>query len=447
MFSRLRLRLTLLYLAAALLLTALIDSGVYALLRYSFQTSTDQALERKIELNAQSVVLTEATATATGIARAGEDEEDVEGAGGEEDEGPAAVSRSVQEEEEPGYDAELAPIFLVPLDDGGNSASATPGAPAPLAPNEDALQAATETGRDLRTFIGSDGTRYRILTVRVTTSTGDVYLQAGRSLADQEAILRRSFLGMLVFSALITLLLGWASWLLAGRSLVPAQIAWERQQAFVANASHELRAPLTLLRASAEVAERKLPEGSPSRPLLEDVLRETDGMARLVEDLLLLSRLDAKAVRLNLQPVDLALLLREVGGPFERVAAEHGLRFELDALPVRALGDGARLRQVILTLLDNALRHVPDGGWIRASCEEDGNHAVVLVSDNGSGISPEHLTHVFERFYRADDQGSTGSGLGLSIAHGLVQMMHGEIRLESPPGQGTRVTVRLPVAH
>ena len=90
-----------------------------------------------------------------------------------------------------------------------------------------------------------------------------IYLQAGRSLADQEVILRRLLIGILAYSALATLLLGWGSWLLAGRSLVPAQQAWEKQQAFVANASHELRAPLTLLRASAEVAQRKLAPESP----------------------------------------------------------------------------------------------------------------------------------------------------------------------------------------
>ncbi len=443
MFSRLRLRLTLLYLAAALLLTALIDGGVYTLLRYSFQSSTDQALERKVELNAQRLDPAEAVSTPTMKAGGGEGESDE----GEEGKGAAAGSRSSEGEGEDGYDAELAPIFLVPLSDDGNLAPATSLAAVPLSPDEDALQAATESGRDLRTIVHPDGTRYRLLTSRVTTASGDVYLQAGRSLADQDAILRSTLLGMLAFSALITLLLGWGSWLLAGRSLVPAQEAWERQQTFVANASHELRAPLTLLRASAEVAERKLPPNSPSRPLMEDVLRETDVMARLVEDLLLLSRLDAGAVRLDVQPVDLAALVRDVAAPFERVTEDRGIRLEAEATRVVALGDAARLRQVVLILLDNALRHTAAGGWIRVSSAEEGEQAVIIVSDNGSGIAPEHLPHVFERFYRADEQGSTGSGLGLSIARTLVRAMQGEIHLESRPGQGTLVALRLPVAR
>jgi signal transduction histidine kinase len=438
MFSGLRLRLTLLYLMAALLLTALINGGMYALLRYSFQAATDQALQRKVELGAQSLGLTAATATPQGLTSTG-DSEDGEGA--------SAGSNPAEDEEEDRYDAELAPVFLVPLDALGNVVSVAAGAAAPVSPDENALQSATESGRDLRTIVQSDGSRYRLLTTRVPTASGDVYLQAGRSLADQDAILRRSLLGMLAFSALIALLLGWGSWLLAGRSLVPAQAAWERQQAFVANASHELRAPLTLLRASAEVAERKLPADSPSRPLLQDVLEETDAMARLVEDLLLLSRLDAGAMRLDLQPVDLAVLLNDVAAPFERVADDRGIRLEVEAVPTMALGDRARLRQIILILLDNALRYVPAGGWIRVSGAEEGGHAVVTVSDSGSGIAPEHLPHVFERFYRGDPHGSSGSGLGLSIARALVQAMRGEIHLESRPGDGTRVTLRLPIAR
>ena len=155
-------------------------------------------------------------------------------------------------------------------------------------------------------------------------------MQAGRSLADQEAILRRSLLGMLTLSSVSVLLLGWGSWLLAGRSLVPAQEAWDRQQAFVANASHELRTPLTLLRASAEVAQRKLDPTSPSRPLLEDVLREADHMAGLVEDLLLLSRLDAGSVRLEVGPVSVDDLLKEVVAPVERLADDRQPRVGID---------------------------------------------------------------------------------------------------------------------
>ena len=435
MFRRLRLRLTLLYLLAAMLLTALINGGVYILLRFSFQAAADQALERKVALGAQALGLATPSARQPGFS------------GTEDGEGEPGASVWTQPEAAEGedrYDAELAPVFIVPLDALGNPVSVAAGAAAPVAPDEDALRAATGSGRDLRTLVLPDGSRYRLLTTRVLTPSGDVYLQAGRSLADQEAILQRSLLGMFILSAVIVVLLGWGSWLLAGRSLVPAQEAWEKQQAFVANAGHELRAPLTLLRASAEVAQRKLGPASPGRPLLEDVLREADHMAGLVEDLLLLSRLDAGSVRLESEPVDVGDLLRDVAAPVEHLAQDRSLRLELNATPAWARGDRARLRQVVLVLLDNALRHVPAGGWIRVECKQEGQTAILTVTDNGTGIAPEHLPHVFDRFYSGDAGGSTGSGLGLSIARSLVQAMHGEIRIESRPGEGARVTVSLP---
>ena len=262
MFRRLRLRLTLLYLLAAMFLTALINGGVYTLLQYSFQAAADQALERKVALGAQTLGLA-STRTRAPEANGSEESDD--------ELGPSGSPPAEGGEGEERYDAELAPVFLVPLDAEGKPVSVSAGAPAPVAPDEDALRAAVSSGRDLRTVELLDGSRYRLLTTRILTPSGNIYLQAGRSLADQEAILRRSLLGMLALSSISVLLLGWGSWLLAGRSLVPAQEAWDRQQAFVANASHELRTPLTLLRASAEVAQRKLGPSSPGSPLLEDV--------------------------------------------------------------------------------------------------------------------------------------------------------------------------------
>src|SRR5262249_41127920 len=126
-------------------------------------------------------------------------------------------------------------------------------------------------------------------------------------------------------------LLGFGSWVLAGRALRPAQEAWGRQQAFIANASHELRTPLTLLRASAEVVQRGLPAAeTDSRELLGDVLQETDHMSRLVEDLLLLSRIDAGRLQVERQAIPLAELLPEVGRQVGRLAEEKGVHVEVD---------------------------------------------------------------------------------------------------------------------
>jgi signal transduction histidine kinase len=495
MFSRLRLRLTLLFLLAGMVLTALIAGGVYGLLRYSFETATDQALQRKVELGAIGLqvqpTLPPALEPAPQPTRKptreptreptlqptrpssgeSEDSEDAgvtvrtSGGGGsdaaatgqsEDSEGGGLASpatggggsgaAATGEHEDDRYDAELAPIFLVPLDAQGRIVGSTVGTAPPLAPDAAGVSAAESTGSDWRTLVQPDGTTYRLLTKRVLTSAGPVYLQAGRSLADQQRILQQLVLWILGLSAVTTLFLGWGSWWLAGRSLGPAQQAWERQQAFVANASHELRTPLTLLRASAEVAQRRLPQASPSAPLLQDVLRETDHMAALVEDLLLLSRLDAGALPMDIAPLEVAGLFNGLESSAIQLAQERGVSLTFEAGQARVLADPVRLRQVLLVLIDNALRHTSSGGQVRVEAKPGLKTVRLVVRDNGSGIAPEHMPHVFERFYRADPERSSGSGLGLPIARSMVLGMHGEIHLASTPGQGTAATVTLPAA-
>jgi signal transduction histidine kinase len=242
------------------------------------------------------------------------------------------------------------------------------------------------------------------------------------------------------------LLLSASSWWLAGRSLRPVQQSWERQQTFVANASHELRTPLTLMRASAEVALRGLPhQDADRRELLGDVLHETDHMSKLVEELLLLSRLDAGRLNVDRQPIAVPDLLADVQRQIGRLADERGVRLCAGALSGVVLADPTHLRQVLLIVLDNALRHTPKGGQVQIESQARGRQIAIVVGDTGAGIAPAHLPHVFERFYRADSaRGSNGSGLGLSIAKGLIEAQHGQIMIASEQGKGTQVTIMLP---
>jgi signal transduction histidine kinase len=240
---------------------------------------------------------------------------------------------------------------------------------------------------------------------------------------------------------------GAASWWLAGRSLAPAHAAWEKQQAFVANASHELRTPLTLVRATAEVAQRGLPTDDARHGMLGDILSECDHMGRLVEDLLLLSRLDSHALRLQRHPLEASELLTDVQRQVGRLAGEQRVRLDLGSVNGRLLGDPARLRQVLLILLDNALRHTPAGGRVTLAAAPAGRSVEITVADTGTGIAPEHLPHLFDRFYRADPaRGGEGTGLGLAIARSLITAQGGQISVHSQSGSGTTVTVRLPAA-
>lgn len=346
------------------------------------------------------------------------------------------------------YDAELAAIYVLPLDAAGSVLFDPNSIAPPLAPDAAALSVALATGNDLRTVTAPDGQRVRLLTYRLTRPDGPAALQLGRVLNDQDQVLRQLMLGLLALSAVSVVLIGAASWWLAGRALQPAQAAWERQQRFIASASHELRTPLTLIRASTEVALRGLdPADGDSRELLDDVLAESDHMRRLVDDLLTLTRLDSGRLQLNPIDVDLAVLLAETQRQTARLGDERGVAVSLGDAAGVVRADVDRLRQVLLNLIDNALRHTPPGGSVCLAASPQGRGVRICVSDSGCGIAPEHLPHIFERFYRADPaRGREGgnAGLGLSIARGLVEAMGGQIGAESVVGRGTTVWMVLP---
>ena len=220
----------------------------------------------------------------------------------------------------------------------------------------------------------------------------------------------------------------------------------EAQKRFVADASHELRAPLTAIQGNLEILQRFPHMRQADRQAaLDEATREAQRLARLVNDMLALARGDAGA-QLHREPVGLGNLLREVFEEAHHLA--DGYRFELGDLPdLWAQGHRDRLKQVLIILLDNAFKYTPPGGTIRLELAEREGRAQVRVSDSGIGIAPEDLPHVFERFYRVDEsrsQQSGGSGLGLSIAKWIVEQHGGEIWLESAPGQGTTAVVELP---
>jgi len=230
--------------------------------------------------------------------------------------------------------------------------------------------------------------------------------------------------------------------------LSPAERAWKQQQAFIANASHELRTPLTLIRASAEVALRGQPGGR-QEELVTDILHESDHMSHLVEDLLLLSRLDSNRLELDRRAIALPELLADLQRQMQRVAQQQGVGLVLEQAEGQVMADPTRLRQVLLILLDNALRHTPPRGEIRLKAEARRELTCITIADTGSGIPKEHQRYVFERFYQVDKSRTGeghGSGLGLSIAKGLVEAQGGRIALESAAGKGTVVTVELPAA-
>jgi signal transduction histidine kinase len=218
---------------------------------------------------------------------------------------------------------------------------------------------------------------------------------------------------------------------------------------FVANASHELKTPLTSIRGYAEALADEPPEDM-RRQFLGSIVSNTLRLQRLVDDLLDLSRLESGGWTANIETVLVGEVVEEA---WEMVAplAEHALEFDVRG-EAAVLGDRQGLVQVFRNLLANAVRHTSEGGHVEVAVESSDRRSGVLVSvrDDGEGIPAQALPRIFERFYRADSSRARhvgGTGLGLAIVKHLVSAMQGEVWAESELGRGTTVWIELPVGE
>ena len=233
------------------------------------------------------------------------------------------------------------------------------------------------------------------------------------------------------------------------RAMRPVQDAFERQRTFIADASHELKTPLTLIRADAEVLARGLTDPD-RRELAEDLIAETDRMSAVLSDLLVLARLDAGKLAVERVPFDLAAAIAEAAERFAaRAVAERKELETRTSGKVPACGDAKRTGQILAALLDNALRFTPPGGLITVDGSARDGRVEATVTDAGPGIAPEHLPRVFDRFYRAEaartrSEAGGGTGLGLSIARELARAQGGELTAANAPEGGARFTLSLP---
>jgi signal transduction histidine kinase len=226
--------------------------------------------------------------------------------------------------------------------------------------------------------------------------------------------------------------------------------AFERQRRFTSDASHELRTPLSMLVSRAGMALERQRSLAEYEEVLRAVRDEGLHMGRIVNDLLMLARADAGDALALTERLDLAELVDSVAEAMSPNAATRKISLSVATeAGIDALGDQTRLTQLLVNLVDNALAHTPAGGRVELSASRDGGHAVLQVTDTGTGIAAEDLPHVFQRFFRAHgdrSRESGGAGLGLALCQSIAQAHGGEIKLESEPGRGTRVTVRLPRA-
>ncbi len=248
-----------------------------------------------------------------------------------------------------------------------------------------------------------------------------------------------------------TVLATLAGFFLAERTLRPVRKAWQRQVDFVADASHELRTPLAVIQSNLDIVLDHSNEGVlDNLEWINNAHNEARRLSKLVADLLTLARSDSQAAALHMDDVDLSALLDHLVELFQTVAQAGELSLTQEIEPnIHIQGDKSRLHQLFVILLDNACKYTNPGGSIYLSLASQKGGAIVRISDTGQGIDEQDIDRVFERFYRADKarerDGASGAGLGLAIAKWVAEAHGGKIQLQSQVGQGTTVTVQLPL--
>jgi signal transduction histidine kinase len=327
--------------------------------------------------------------------------------------------------------------YTISWSDGTGSSAGGPGGK----PNRASALTALAHGSDMRT-IERKGVTTRIFSLRLTPQLA---VQVARSMEPEEDALHGLLAFMLLGSAASIALAAAGGWFVAGKSLAPVVDAFERQQVFVADASHELRTPLAVIRANAEYLQQEQPESEEAA----EILTETDRLTALVDSLLALARGEGGATADR--PLDLGEIVTASAQAMQPLAADRKVALDVETVPgLEVRGNPDQLRQLVVILVDNALRYTPEGGRVSVEAHRNDGTAVVAVRDTGIGIDRAALKHVFERFYRADEarnRADGGAGLGLSIAEQLVNDHGGRISAESAPGRGSTFTVSLPLGH
>jgi len=267
-------------------------------------------------------------------------------------------------------------------------------------------------------------------------------------IAQRENLLRTLVLALVATGFVCLILSLLASIFMANRALLPIQRAWQQQKDFLADASHELRTPLAVIQTNLEIVMKSPDETVASQDKwLSNIQEESEQMAALVNSLLFLARADSQQQMLTKALFALDQAAAGAAAPFTGIAAAKGLELEVAVGSEATLcGDENRVRQVIGILLDNAIRHTPQGGKVSLQLLRSDNKAMMIVADSGEGIDARYLDKIFDRFYQVDSSRfKGGAGLGLALAKWIIEHHGGRIQVASTPGSGTRFTVELPL--
>lgn len=252
-----------------------------------------------------------------------------------------------------------------------------------------------------------------------------------------------------LIDVILLIVLGMGSYILAGHTLRPIKVALEAQKRFSADASHDLRTPLSVIMTESEVALAN--ENSTTSDYVEalsNVLGEAQDMSRLVEDLLLLARIDTARSISNKKEITIKEIIEPMIVSAKKQADQKHIALSISSIPDAIItADEHHIRRALKNIVQNAIRYTPESGSIAVDVVKDSHHILIKIKDSGIGISEHDLPHVFERFYKAEHARSdtSGSGLGLAIAKEAVLHHNGEIDIQSEINKGTVIRLKLPL--
>jgi signal transduction histidine kinase len=260
----------------------------------------------------------------------------------------------------------------------------------------------------------------------------------------------RILLRLIGFNVIVLFAAGFSSYWLAKRTLEPIEAAHHQQKRFTSDVSHELRTPLTAIKMESEVA--LLNDQAPAKELratLESNLEEVGKLEVLINNLLRLSRLEADELQQNFQKTNTEIVIAEAIDKVKKAADSHSIEIDTKGTSEEFFGDKESITQLISILIDNSIKYSPNGSRILVSNIKSKDSVTIKVKDEGVGIDPLALQHVFDRFYRADNSrtktiDAQGFGLGLSIAKMIADVHKANITLTSKVGQGTTATIIIP---
>lgn len=293
-----------------------------------------------------------------------------------------------------------------------------------------------------------EGFTYRYIAFNMETEFGITTVQFIRNVNSEKELLDRLLIVILVSCGIGMIAAVASGYFLAGRALIPIRNAWQKQQQFVSDASHELRTPLSVIQVKTDLLLRNPQSTIKERVLdISTISNESRRLSKLVANLLTLARTDSDQIEIKKEDFRLDEMLHDIIRQYEDIALYEEKSLELKVPEqITFFADQERIHQLIIILLDNALKYTNKGGEIVVSCHEINSSINLQVSDTGIGISEEDIPRIFDRFFQSDKVRTSGggAGLGLSIAKWIIDKHQGKAKVHSSPGKGTTIELSFP---